>query len=171
MALACTRRTSVFALAAGLAVLDLAVKGVAERAWATTPVDLGILQLRLAYNRGMAFSVGSALPGWLILTLTAALTIGLGVYLWRDAPAVSRPVSVALAAILAGAAANLIDRAGDGVVTDYLHTGWWPTFNLADVLIVTGGILAALLSLRSEGSDAMSCAPAVGDPRPEAVVE
>lgn len=170
MARAGARRTSVFALAAALAALDLAVKGVAERAWATTPVDLGVLQLRLAYNRGMAFSVGSALPAWVILTLTAALTIGLGVYLWRDAPTVSRPVSVALAAILAGAAANLIDRAGDGVVTDYLHTGWWPTFNLADVLIVTGGILAALLSLRSEGSDAMSCAPAV-DPRPDAVVE
>ena len=104
----------------------------------------------------MAFSVGAALPGWFILTLTAALTIGLGSYLWRDGPAVSRPASLALAGVVGGAAANLIDRVRDGVVTDYLHTGWWPTFNLADALIVTGGILAALLSLRS---------PETGDPR------
>ncbi len=33
----------------------------------------------------------------------------------------------ALVLILGGAVANLADRAADGVVTDYLHTGWWPT--------------------------------------------
>ena len=48
---------------------------------------------------------------------------------------------IALAALLTGALANLADRASDGVVTDYLHTGWWPTFNLADTLIVIGGVL------------------------------
>ena len=137
----------------------------------TTPVDAFVL--RRLEDEGLLERESQPLflPRGSIRALIMAAFIGLGVYLWRDAPAVSRPVSAALAAVLAGAAANLIDRAGDGVVTDYLHTGWWPTFNLADVLIVTGGILAALLSLRSEGSDAMSCAPAVGDPRPEAVVE
>ncbi|MFD1538848.1 hypothetical protein [Nonomuraea guangzhouensis] len=38
-------------------------------------------------------------------------------------------------AVLGAAMANLIDRAGDGVVTSYLHTGWWPTFNLTEVSI------------------------------------
>ena len=32
----------------------------------------------------------------------------------------------------------------DGVVTDYLHTGWWPTFNLADTAIVVGALLLVL---------------------------
>ena len=33
---------------------------------------------------------------------------------------------------------NFLDRLdGDGVV-DYLHTGWFPTFNLADVFVTTG---------------------------------
>ena len=50
--------------------------------------------------------------------------------------------------VLGGAAANLTDRAGDGVVTDYLHTGWWPTFNLADVFIVCGGLAMVALSWR-----------------------
>lgn len=33
-------------------------------------------------------------------------------------------------------------------MTDYLHTGWWPTFNLADVSILTAGVVAALVGLR-----------------------
>ena len=138
---------SVFALAAGLAAIDLAIKGIAERALTTTSVNLWLLHLRLAHNQGVAFSLGSSLPGWVILIPTAALTVGLGVYLWRGTPTSSRQASLALSAVLAGAVANLLDRTGDGVVTDYIHTGWWPTFNLADALIVTGGGLA-LLSLR-----------------------
>lgn len=34
------------------------------------------------------------------------------------------------------------------MVTDYLHTGWWPTFNLADALIVRGAILPVLATVR-----------------------
>ena len=42
----------------------------------------------------------------------------------------------------------MVDRARDGVVTDYLHTGWWPTFNLADTFLITGFIVIALLHAR-----------------------
>ncbi|MDI3422275.1 signal peptidase II [Streptomyces luteolus] len=49
---------------------------------------------------------------------------------------------------MAATPANLIDRAADGVVTDYLHSGWWPTFNLADAFIVCGGLLLVALSWR-----------------------
>ncbi|MAS55972.1 MAG: signal peptidase II, partial [Pimelobacter sp.] len=34
--------------------------------------------------------------------------------------------------------------------TDYLHTGWWPTFNLADTFLVIGFIVIALLHARPE---------------------
>nr|WP_246535913.1 signal peptidase II [Nocardioides aquaticus] len=53
-------------------------------------------------------------------------------------------------AVLGGAVANVIDRARDGVVTDYLHTGWWPTFNLADTFLVTGFLVIAMLQFRPE---------------------
>lgn len=148
----CTSRTPVVTLAAGLVALDLSVKGIARRAWDTTPVNLGLLHLRVSYNRGVAFSLGSALPGWVLITLTAALSAGLAVYLWRTTPTSPRLSTFALAAVLAGATANLVDRAFDGAVTDYVDTGWWPSFNLADTFIVTGGILAALLSLRPTSS-------------------
>ena len=59
-----------------------------------------------------------------------------------------------LASVLAGAIANLVDRLDDGVVTDYLHSGWWPTFNLADVFITIGAVavLTSLFARRHERS-------------------
>ena len=57
-----------------------------------------------------------------------------------------------LAVLLGGAVGNLLDRSLDGVVTDYLHTGWWPTFNLADVAILTGAGLLLLGTLRQPPS-------------------
>lgn len=144
---AARRRLAIGAGAAVLVGADLVIKTWSV-ATLTQPVDLGPLQLRLAYNTGMAFSFGAALPSWVILTLTGLLAAGIAVAAWRAART-SRVLSVGLAMVLAGAVANLIDRAGDGRVTDYLHTGWWPTFNLADVLITCGAAVIVLATLRS----------------------
>ena len=38
--------------------------------------------------------------------------------------------------------------AGDGAVTAYLYTGWWPTFNLADTFITVGAALVVITTLR-----------------------
>ena len=67
---------------------------------------------------------------------------------WRTGAALSRGRLPALALVLGGAIANVVDRAGDGVVTDYLHSGWFPTFNIADTAIVTGVALLVLVTLR-----------------------
>ena len=40
--------------------------------------------------------------------------------------------------LLGGALGNFVDRLGGAGVVDYLHTGWFPTFNFADVFVVTG---------------------------------
>ena len=101
----------------------------------------GPLQLRLTYNPGVSFGFGSALPAWLVTTITGAITAGVAVYAWRAVPALAAMSRLGLAAILGGALANLLDRAIDGVVTDYLHTGWFPTFNLPDVFITCGAVL------------------------------
>ena len=76
-----------------------------------------------------------------MLAVTAAITLGVGIYAWRTVPTASLVGTVGWSAILAGAAANVIDRAVDGKVTDYFHTGWWPTFNLADTYITCGVVL------------------------------
>ncbi|EGX59766.1 putative signal peptidase [Streptomyces zinciresistens K42] len=141
------RRIAALALAVAVAGGDLGAKAWAERALPGDPIPLGLLELRLAYNPGVAFSMGGNLPSWVVIAVTGVITAFVAIVGWRLAPK-SWAAAGAAAFILGGAAANLIDRAGDGVVTDYLHTGWWPTFNMADVFIVTGGIAVAILAWR-----------------------
>lgn len=145
-----SKRRLLFLAALAFVVADLVAKVIAENRLNETSVDLGVLQLQLAHNDGVAFSLGNALPSWVVLALTAAFTVGIGIYGWRHAPTADRIQILAGAAILGGAAANVIDRAGDGVVTDYLHTGWWPTFNLADAFLVLGVIVLVARNLYTE---------------------
>ncbi|WP_031108194.1 signal peptidase II [Streptomyces sp. NRRL S-146] len=141
-------RAAATALAVAAAGVDLGAKAWANATLPGDPVSLGLLELRLAFNPGVAFSLGDTLPAWMVIAFTGAITAAIGVFAWRTAPR-SRAAAWALAVILGGAATNLADRAADGQVTDYLHTGWWPTFNLADVFIVCGGLAVVALSWRN----------------------
>ena len=141
-------RTALAGVAGLLAVVDLASKTVATNALADGHVvDLGLLQLRLAYNRGVAFGLGASASPVVVLILTGLATAAMAAYAWKSAPAMGPIGLMNLAMLLAGAVANLVDRAGDGVVTDYLHTGWWPTFNLADTFISLGAGLLIVAAL------------------------
>ena len=140
-------------VAAGLGAVLVAAVDLSAKAWAVSGlqdqvIPLGPVDLRLAYNPGVAFSVGAGAPTWLVLTVTVLVTAAVGVVAWRTAAAPPRGQLAALALVLGGAIANVVDRARDGVVTDYLHTGWFPTFNLADTAIVTGAALLVLTTLR-----------------------
>ena len=73
--------------------------------------------------------------------------------------------------MIGGAVANVVDRARDGVVTDYLHTGWWPTFNLADTFLVIGCIVIALLQARPERTRDTATAPTVDHTAKPAVTD
>lgn len=142
------RRISLIALASALVIIASAIDPLAREALSEGRVmGSELLQLRLAYNSGVAFSLGDQLPTVAILAVTATITVAIGVFAWRTAPTNSLIQNVGLAAVVAGATANVIDRLSDGRVTDYFHTGWWPTFNLADTYITCGVVLllAALL--------------------------
>lgn len=160
-------RRLLFLAALAFAAVDLVAKVVAESRLDESTVDLGVLQLQLAHNDGVAFSLGNSLPSWVVLALTAALTGGMALYGWRHAPTANRVQLLAGAAILGGATANVIDRAGDGVVTDYLHTGWWPTFNLADAFLVLGviALVAGQLDTERRSSASTSTDPAPSEER------
>ncbi len=140
----------MIAAAVTAAAIDLGAKAASESRLADSTVDLGVIQLRLAYNSGVAFSVGNRLPSWVIVAVTGALALALIGYAWHRAPRAGWVERIAGGVVIGGAVANLVDRAGDGVVTDYLHTGWWPTFNLADTFIVVGFIVIALVYARSD---------------------
>lgn len=143
-------RALVLLAALAAAAIDLGAKAASEAQLAGSTVDLGVLQLRLAYNSGVAFSMGDELPVGVIVAVTTIICLALIAYAWGRAPDAGRVERIAGGAVIGGAVANVVDRARDGVVTDYLHTGWWPTFNLADTFLVTGFIVIALLHARPE---------------------
>ncbi len=132
-------------LTAALVAIGLSTAALADR-WLTAGggPDLGVLQLRLLYNPGVAFGLGDTLSPWFI---TAATAVVIAAYAWAVVARTGPIGRAGLAAVLAGAISNLIDRAADGVVTDYLHTGWFPTFNLPDVFITIGAALIVLSAL------------------------
>ena len=138
-----TRRVSMLVAIALLTTVALLVKTAAER-WLATPVDAGPLQLRLLDNPGVSFSLGATLPPWLVAALGVTITAAILGYAWRAGWKQPAAMRWAVTAIAAGAAANLLDRLPDGAVTDYLHTGWFPTFNLPDALITAGAALLAI---------------------------
>lgn len=149
------RRLMLAGSASALTAVDLTAKAAAQRSLGNGQVvGLGPLDLRLIYNAGAAFSLGANLPLWAVMIVVGVITAGVAVFAWREAPRGSLTMVFGLAAILAGAVGNLLDRAGDRVVTDYLHFGWWPTFNLADVFITIGVVLVLGAILRSSPATA-----------------
>jgi signal peptidase II len=86
-------------------------------------------------NTGVAFGAFAG-GGALVTVLTlAALTLLVVFFAFRSAtPWLWLPVGV----ILGGALGNLLDRAREGAVIDFIDPSFWPAFNLADAGIVLG---------------------------------
>jgi signal peptidase II len=107
-------------------------------------VDL-ILGIKLVNvrNRGIAFGMFSGGGVVLVLFALAALVALLVFFArHRDRPLVWLPTGL----LIGGAAGNLLDRAREGAVTDFIDLPLWPAFNLADVAI-TFGVLTLLYVL------------------------
>jgi signal peptidase II len=107
----------------------------------------GLVSFRLVRNTGASFGIGSGHP--LLITLTAAAILAVAVALLLRTS--SRAVSLSLAAVAGGAAGNLADRLfrapglGRGAVVDWIHVSFYPpTFNLADVAIRLGALVAVI---------------------------
>lgn len=54
----------------------------------------------------------------------------------------SRAAMLGLGAAFGGAAGNLIDILRTRAVADFIDFGWWPVFNIADIAIVAGLVVA-----------------------------
>lgn len=136
----------VAATAASVAVIDWLSKVVAASTLDEMTVDVGpLLRLRLTHNSGVSFGLGDQLPPAAILAVTGLPTVALAVAALRGLFA---PPAAAGAA-LGGAVANLGDRAIGGSVVDFLDTGWWPSFNLADVFLTVGCVAVVGSSFRA----------------------
>ena len=143
-----------------LATVDLLTKTAASR-WLEEAVDLRLIELRIGYNSGVAFSLGDRLPQAVVLAGTALVTLGISAYAILVEPPLNRWSRWGLALVLGGAVGNLVDRARDGLVTDFLYTGWFPTFNLADIMITVGAatLLWGSLERTADGNQVPSSDP------------
>jgi len=136
------------AVVALVAILDQFTKllVVAEmELYQTIPVVPGLLNLTHIRNSGVAFGLFNAAEFAykpLVMTLVAlAALVGVGLYA-SQLPTAHKWARAGLALILGGAAGNLVDRARQGYVVDFVDVYWkgwhfW-AFNVADAAISVG---------------------------------
>ncbi|MEV7007677.1 signal peptidase II [Streptosporangium sp. NPDC051022] len=111
-----------------------------------------LLQFRVIFNAGAAFSLGTGMT--IVFTIIATAVV---IAILRTARNLrSLPWAITLGLMLGGATGNLTDRLFrapgglQGHVVDFIETfpGHFPVFNVADSAIVCGGILAVFLAWR-----------------------
>lgn len=105
------------------------------------------LNVTLAHNRGIAFSLLSQKPTWgqtALIILIIGICSFIGGWLAKT-PFKDKWNGISLSLILGGALGNLCDRIWHGYVIDfidfYLNSWHWYTFNLADSFITIGAIM------------------------------
>jgi len=86
-------------------------------------------------NSGIAFGFLSG-ASTVVAVLIGVALLGLIGYFARNAR--MRLLWLPVGALLGGAVGNLIDRAREGKVIDFIDPIAWPAFNLADTAIVLG---------------------------------
>ncbi len=135
------------AITGGVFMIDQTTKAWAVRRLRfgdDIPVISGLLNFAYAQNTGVAFSMlddhGDA--GRWGLSLVALLAGVLVLYFFWKTPRSDDRILGSLALLLAGIAGNVTDRLRLGFVVDFIDVqfGSWhyPTFNVADMAIVTG---------------------------------
>lgn len=163
MKLECMLKWSLIVIV--LTFIDQLTKRIAEQTlqFAELVPVVPMINFRLVFNEGAAFSFLSEAGGWqrwFFVVLASAVCIYIVNWL-RKLESNETLLGVSLTFILSGALGNLIDRALYGKVTDFIdfyygsqgneciyfffylpeNTCHWPTFNIADILISLGAIL------------------------------
>jgi signal peptidase II len=85
--------------------------------------------------------LGIALPGAVLWTVVPLI---LGIVLSRSLMRPYGTENLAWGAIFIGGATNAIDRLVHGCVMDYLSLPFFPSFNLADIMVFLGVVTLAL---------------------------
>ncbi len=150
-----TSRAAAFARAAIVTVVVIGLDQLTKHTIATG-IAIGDSQKFLpgitfvhVRNKGVAFGFLSG-GGILVLAFTLAALAALLVYfaLRPTRPWLWLPTGM----LVGGAIGNLIDRVGQGQVTDFIKLPAWPAFNVADMSI-TFGVLALLWVLEGRRGD------------------
>lgn len=146
----------------GIAAVVLVIDQI-TKAWAVSaltgrkPIQLigEMLQFRLVYNPGAAFSIGTDFT-W-IFAVAAAGTVAAIVYYARRVR--SQAWAVTLGLLLGGATTHLLDRLfrdpgfARGHVVDMIDYNGFFVGNVADIALFAGAVMVMILGLRGIGID------------------
>jgi signal peptidase II len=115
-------------------------KSVQSLAQELSLAGVPLVRIRKVVNHNKAYRsvpVRRALvAAWGFAALSALLLYGSGTW-FRGGVS-----QIGLAMALGGAAGNLLDILRHRSVVDFIDVGWWPAFNVADIGIVGGLLLA-----------------------------
>lgn len=104
----------------------------------------GILGFTYVQNTGMAWSMFSGHPE--VLSIITGILLALGT-IYMILPIKRHMIfDITVPLIIAGGAANLIDRVSRGFVVDYIKTLFvnFPVYNFADCLITCGAVVLVI---------------------------
>ncbi len=121
-------------------------------------------------NPAAAFSMFSFVPPDLryrLFLVISVCAVGFVFYYYRRLLPSQRFLQVALAFVLAGTIGNLVDRLARRYVIDFVEWYWWnrpdlrwPTFNVADSLLVVGIAMLLVHPAPKQASAAAASRPA-----------
>jgi len=110
----------------------------------------GFLRFDLTYNRGGVFGIMQGYQHLFLVVSIIVLIIMIIYYFYEKK--MPQAFRIALALIIGGAAGNIFDRLipGRTGVVDFISIGVdgvyrWPTFNVADMVIIAGALLLIIV--------------------------
>ncbi|HEX7281592.1 MAG TPA: signal peptidase II [Vicinamibacterales bacterium] len=147
------RKPEIF-VATSVVILDQLTKAMIRPTLAlhqSVEVIPGFLDLTRVHNTGAAFGMLNDMDfpmKTLVLSLVALIALAGVAWYAATVPLTDRLARIGVAGVLGGAIGNLIDRAKDGYVLDFVdaYFGTWHfwAFNVADAAITIGVILMIL---------------------------
>jgi signal peptidase II len=137
-----------------IVVLDQLTKAMVRGEFALhegVAVIPGFFNLTRVHNTGAAFGMLNSVDfpmKTLVLSIVALIALGGVAWYAATVPLTDRLARIGVAGVLGGAIGNLIDRAKDGYVLDFVDAYWgtwhfW-AFNVADAAISVGVVLMIL---------------------------
>jgi len=134
------KTTALFAAVVFFSFLDRLLKFLAVKKIFDPPAKIfgDFFQLKFAGNEGIAFSFPIFAPvlNFLIIFIIVSLIYYLS-HLFKEKEFYR---AAFMLFIIFGAMSNFADRLRYGYVVDYLNLKYFTVFNLADVMIVAGGL-------------------------------
>lgn len=129
----------LFVLPLAVVILDQFSKYIVVENMAlgeSIPIIEEVFHLTYILNPGAAF--GMFAHNRLFFIAIAVIVIGIIIWARREILASPWEVKAGCGLFLGGAIGNLIDRARQGLVIDFIDFRIWPVFNIADIAICIG---------------------------------